>query len=397
MQTKRRIVQCGFLLLTVVGVFVVKGNAERWCPFGGVEAIYTYAREGNMICSLGVSNFYILAAVLGMTLLLRRAFCSYLCPVGTLSEWPQAIAKRLGLRPRRVPYTVDRALALLKYLVLVIILVVTWRAAELHFRGFDPCYALISRHGEDITLWAYLIAGGIVVASLLILIPFCRWLCPLAAVLNPFSRLGFTRIHRHETTCIDCGVCTTVCPMGIQVDKAKQVTAARCLSCLNCVESCPAQEQKAIHWGPPQAFGGKWPQGALIVVLLVCISAAVAASYAFPLPSFVKTRGQPPARMDTTHLKVYGLACRGNATLLTYFLERDDEYQLPGYLRIEAWPGLEPADLKVTFDPEQVDEVAIKEAITEAYFDADASIWRSSPFKIESYDPLRLDNIDAAP
>ena len=113
----RRIVQFSFLLLTLVAVFLVGGNAEAWCPFGGVEALYTYAREGNLICSLGVSNFYILGGVLLSVLLLRRAFCGYVCPIGAISEWLQAAARRLRIRPRRVPYGLDRGLALLKYAV----------------------------------------------------------------------------------------------------------------------------------------------------------------------------------------------------------------------------------------------------------------------------------------
>ena len=76
MKTTRRVVQFGFLAVTLVGVFLFRGNAERWCPFGGVEALYTYATEGNLTCSLAVTNFYILGAVLVMTLLLRRAVCA---------------------------------------------------------------------------------------------------------------------------------------------------------------------------------------------------------------------------------------------------------------------------------------------------------------------------------
>ena len=114
MKRNRRIVQLGFVALTLVGVFVVRGNAELWCPFGGVEAIWTYAREGNLICSLGVSNFYILGAVLLVALLLRRAFCGYACPIGAISEWIQVGAKRFGIHPARVPYTLDRVLAKLK-------------------------------------------------------------------------------------------------------------------------------------------------------------------------------------------------------------------------------------------------------------------------------------------
>ncbi|MCY2989045.1 MAG: 4Fe-4S binding protein, partial [Planctomycetota bacterium] len=78
----RRVVQASFLGVVVLGTFVWRANCERWCPFGGVEAIATYATEGDMLCSLGTSNFFILGGVLLMTLLLRRVFCGYICPIG---------------------------------------------------------------------------------------------------------------------------------------------------------------------------------------------------------------------------------------------------------------------------------------------------------------------------
>ena len=78
--------QIGFLALTLVFVFALQANAERFCPFGGVEAIYAYVTEGNTLCSVGVSNFFVLGGVLLSVVLLRRAFCGYACPVGTLQE-----------------------------------------------------------------------------------------------------------------------------------------------------------------------------------------------------------------------------------------------------------------------------------------------------------------------
>ena len=162
----RRVVQGLFLVLVFVGVFGLQANCERWCPFGGVEAIYTYVAEGNMLCSLGVSNFFILGGVLVATLLVRRAFCGYMCPIGSLSEWLHSLGRRCGIPRLRVSSGWDRALSMLKYGVLVVVLVLTYRAGELIFRGFDPCYALLSRHGEDITYWAYVVSGAILVASL---------------------------------------------------------------------------------------------------------------------------------------------------------------------------------------------------------------------------------------
>jgi len=392
LKTTRRLIQLSFLLLVLVGVFVVGGNCEHWCPFGGVESLYTYVTEGNMLCSLGTANFFILGGVLSMTLLLRRAFCGYMCPIGTISEWLGLLGRRLRIPAVPVPHAVDRALASLKYVVLVIILWLTWQAGELIFRGFDPCYALISRHGTDITVWAYVVSGAIVVTSLVIMVPFCRWFCPLAAVLNPFSKFALTRIQRDEGACTNCGLCSKDCPVDIPVHELSQVTAARCLSCMNCVESCPHKKSRAITWGPPRVLGGSWSQAALIFLMLLCTSGAVVASYAFPIPSFVKVRGEAPEHVAQVKMEVTNLTCRGRANLLYYFLERDDAlYQFPGYFKLEAWPGPGLADIRVTYDPAQTSEEAIKQAITESYYDKHAGYWRHPPFRIEGYDPPGLD------
>lgn len=393
MKRTRRVVQFGFLAVTLIGVFVVKGNAERWCPFGGVEAAYSYIREGSLLCSLGVSNFYILGAVLLLALLARRAFCGYACPIGTISEWLQAGAGKLGVKALKVPPLADRILAKLKYVVLAVILYFTWRAAELEFRAADPCYALLSRHGEDITFWAYVVAGAVVLASLTIVLPFCRWFCPLAAVFNPFSRFGLTRITRHEHACVNCGKCSRVCPMAIPVAKVPQVTHARCISCMNCLEACPTLKQGALSWGPPVKWSRPWPQAAVIGILLGMVASAVAATYIFPIPSFVKERGERPAAVETLELSVEELTCRGRATLFAYFLERQDEFEVPGYLRLEAWPGPGLARAVITFDPAQTTARAIQEAITEPFYELETETWRSSPFRIEGYDPL----LDAEP
>ncbi|MCU0875343.1 MAG: 4Fe-4S binding protein [Pirellulaceae bacterium] len=392
MKPTRRILQAALLTLTLVGVFAVGANCERWCPFGGVEALYTYAAEGNMVCSLGTSNFFILGGVLLVTLLLRRAFCGYLCPIGTISEWTRALGRRLGIPPLRIAPGVDRGLSLLKYPVLALILAATWRSGELLFRGYDPCYALLSRHGEDITYWAYVISALILLASLAIVMPFCRWFCPLAAVLNPFSRWGLMRIHRDPQHCHDCGRCVKRCPMAISVDQVQQVTAARCLSCFECLEACPQGRSaaRAISWGPPAWLGRRWSPAALVPILLLCTSAAVAASYLFPLPSFIKTRGQAPSQTARLELVVDDLTCRGRANLLVYFLDRDDMFQVPGYLRVEAWPGPTAAHLHIRYDPSQTNELAIQQAITEPYFETDSGNWRPSPFRIAGYDPLGL-------
>ena len=135
-------------------------------------------------------------------------------------------------------------------------------------------------------------------------------------------------------------------------------------------------------------MGHRWSNGVLVAVLLCCTTAAVAASHLFPLPSFVKTRGSAPEVTAVTELDINGLTCRGKGTLLMYFLERDDAFELAGYLKLEAWPGPGAAKAHITYEPSRCDEAAVKRAITEPYYDALGAVWRLSPFEIEGYDPL---------
>lgn len=380
--------QAGFLLLTIIGVFVVAGNAEAWCPFGGIEGLYNYFTEGSLPCSLGVSNFYILAAVLVMTITVRRAFCGYMCPVGTASDWVRRLGAHLGARELTVPRGLDRALSLIKYAVLIAVVYFTCRTAELVFRGYDPCYALISRHGEDITPLAYAISAGILLVSLFVTMPFCRWLCPLAAALNPFSRFGLARIKRDESTCTQCGHCSAVCPMNIPVHEVAEVKQARCISCLSCVDACPTHSESSLVWGPPPWLARSLPRSVLAGVLLMLTTAAVATSSLLGTPSFVSTRGLAPARLDTVELEIEGLTCRGKATLLVYFLERDDGFELSEFVELRAWPGPGAARAHVVFDPDSCSRDDVKRAIVEPYFDNVAHIWRFSPFSVRGFDPL---------
>jgi len=397
MKKTRHGVQLGLLALTLVGVFVVRGNAELWCPLGGVEGLYGYLAEGTMICSLGTTNFCILGGVLVMTMLLRRAFCAYMCPIGTISEWLGALGARLGLAAPSVPALADRLLGLAKYAVLGAILFLTWRAGELVFRAYDPCYALLSRHGADITVWAYVVCGAVAAGSLVISLPFCRWFCPMAAVLSPFSALGLTRIKRSSESCRDCGRCAEVCPMAIRVDQLPEVTAARCTSCMNCLDACPHQRTGALRWGPPAWLGAAWPQGVLLALMFGCTGAAVWGAYSYPLPSFVKSRGVPPAQTATVRLRIENLTCRGRANLLWWFLERDDLDAVPGYLKLEAWPGPGTAQTRITYDPTHTDEHKIQRAIVEPYYNMATESWWNSPFRVEGYDPLHSDPLLMAP
>jgi polyferredoxin len=378
----RRLTQIGFLGLTAVGVWLVRGNAERWCPLGGVESLPTLLAEGNLLCSLAVTNLFVLGAVLLATLALKRAFCGYACPIGAISEWTGRLGRLLRLPRLRIPRRLDAALSLLPYLLLAVVLYFTWRTGELVLRGYDPCYALIGRHGADITAWAYVVSAAVLLASLLVSLPFCRWLCPFAAVLSPISRLSPARIARAEETCVECGECGEACPMGLHPEEATRLSAGACTACLDCVAACPEPETLAFGTGRGQRRG--IPRVAVAAVLVGLVAAGAAAALALDLPSFTWKRGDRPAATKTVELSIVGLDCRGRANLLVFFLTRRDDLEIPGYLELAAWPGPGRGRAEVTYDPARTSADEVRFAITSP----DLETWRMSPFAIEGFDPL---------
>ena len=185
--------------------------------------------------------------------------------------------------------------------------------------------------------------------------------------------------------------------MAIPVDHLREVTAARCVTCMNCIDACPSKEASPLSWGASHAFGRAWPRPAVIAVLLLCASTAVAAACLAPWPSFIKSRGAPRGRVAAVELTLRELTCRGRANLLVGFLERDDMYQIPGatpgtpgYYRLEAWPAPDRAVVRISYDSTCTDEDAIRLAIAEPYFDVAANRWWMSPFVIEGYTPAGL-------
>ena len=72
---------------------------------------------------------------------------------------------------------------------------------------------------------------------------WCRFLCPLAALMHIYARFSRFRIFAEKSRCISCNVCTTVCHQGIDVmnfaNKGTPMSDPECVRCSACVQSCP--------------------------------------------------------------------------------------------------------------------------------------------------------------
>ncbi|OGN89721.1 MAG: hypothetical protein A2Y88_05155 [Chloroflexi bacterium RBG_13_48_10] len=273
-QTFRRVVQLAFalfiLVITIQHVQVGEGSnnvtasPEAYCPFGGLETLYKYVTSGGSFVShTHLSNVVLLIAVLVTALLTRSAFCGWICPLGFIqdlfSNFSAFLRKRfpslrrafktLKTRGARLAF-LDRYLRLVKYAVLAWAIIGAAAYGVMVFRDYDPWSALINIAEFSFTP-GLVVLGVMLVASLFVERPWCRYACPLGATSSLLGKFSPVYLKRQSEACKVCKVCTTACPMGLPVHTATTITSADCIGCLECVGACPRVGALEVKIGIP--------------------------------------------------------------------------------------------------------------------------------------------------
>jgi len=227
--------------LTVKLLVGVRGpTVEYYCPMGGVVSLWGLVKKQQFICALSEMNLSLALAVFAGALLTKKSFCSWVCPLGAIFEglaWLRGkVIRREALR---VSDRADWVLSKVKYVVLVLIIVLSYRASELVFRGYDPFYTLFTagRGHEVMATWSLVILGAVLAGSFIFEMSWCRYLCPLGAVMDPLSKIGLLKVKR-GAACNGCGACDRACLQRIPVSKLSKVTRADCTNCLACLSRC---------------------------------------------------------------------------------------------------------------------------------------------------------------
>lgn len=110
--TVRTIIQILFLLATfLIGLRHLmpgessKGGAfDAFCPFGGIETLWLYLTTGQTMATTNLLNFSVLLGVIGVSLLAGRAFCGWMCPVGTVQDLLAGLTRRLTGEKKTHPW-----------------------------------------------------------------------------------------------------------------------------------------------------------------------------------------------------------------------------------------------------------------------------------------------------
>lgn len=215
-------------------------------PIGAFMSFFAWLKTGVWDVVLPAGLVIIIAAI-AMSVLLKRGFCGWICPVGAFFQLPADFGKRFR-KGRDLPVwrPLDLLLRGLRYLLaaaaVFMLSAVVSTADALSFRAL-PYYAvadikIVSYFARPPLIWAGF-GAAIIGLSLAYGNVWCRWLCPLGGVYGAIGVASLTNVCRDETLCIACGKCARACPNRVAVDRLQTVRAAECDGCQSCVTACP--------------------------------------------------------------------------------------------------------------------------------------------------------------
>jgi ferredoxin-type protein NapH len=202
------------------------------CPIGLLQ---------NLVIA-GTAPFYLLGVLAVYGIFLGRGWCGWFCPFGTVNDL---------LSWRKVRYR--KALSPLKFLVLLGTVAAAWRLADTWFCKLCPAASLTASlpyfaMGLTEPTTPFFIHMGTLAATVLGMIVvarfWCRYLCPMGAILALFNHASFFGLRLNSQKCTSCNVCQKACPMGIAPHLEGNST--NCIKCGECVSSCP---QRALSLG----------------------------------------------------------------------------------------------------------------------------------------------------
>lgn len=223
--------------------FLSSASLHALCPFGGVVTIYQYAQTGTFVQKIHESSFILMIIGFVLAILFGPVFCGWVCPLGSFQEWVAKIGKKIFKRRYNhfIPYKVDRVLRFARYLVLAWVLYMTAVSGKLIFADVDPYFALFNFWTSEVAIGGLIVLGVIILASLFVERPWCKYACPYGAVLGVSNLFRVFSIKRVDSQCKTCKICTRDCPMNIPVHEMDVVRDHQCISCLNCTSEavCP--------------------------------------------------------------------------------------------------------------------------------------------------------------
>ncbi len=254
-------------------------SVEGFLPIAGFMSFKYFVLTGT-IEPVHPAALFLFMAVVAVSVLFKKAFCGWICPIGTISQYLWMAGEKLFGRNYTMPRVLDIALRGIKYLAMgfflvMIGLVIRTNMMLLFF--ISDYYKIVDvrtmRFFTEMSTPTAVFLVIILLLSLFFKNPWCRYLCPYGALLGLVSKASPVKVTRDEDRCLHCGSCTRHCPCLIDVEHKERVASAECIGCLTCVSHCPSKGALDIKF---------WtPKGRRLLDPLVFVFAMVVVFYVF--------------------------------------------------------------------------------------------------------------------
>lgn len=217
------------------------------CPIGSLQAVL--GGRGYKF------SFYVVGFLLFFGSLFGRFICGWLCPFGLIQD----LLYKIPFFRKRKNLPGHKVLVFLKYFILaVFVILLPLLVVDIIGQGSPWFCQYICPSGTltagiplvllneslknavgGLFLWKMSLLVFIIILSLWVYRPFCKYLCPLGAVYSFFNPIALYRYQIDESACIKCGKCQRTCKMDIKV--WEQPNNRECIRCGDCVKACPAK------------------------------------------------------------------------------------------------------------------------------------------------------------
>ena len=172
------------------------------CAIGSVQNISLALGDPSYAVPLAVLAFFVLP--LAMALFAGRAFCAGVCPHGALQDL-------VLLKPIKLPIWLEQGLSILPYIYLGAGVLFAATGSAFIICEYDPFVPLFRMSGRTLMV---LSGVGLVLLSLFVGRPYCRFLCPYGAILKVAATVAKWRIRVTPDVCTQCRLCESSCPFG---------------------------------------------------------------------------------------------------------------------------------------------------------------------------------------
>lgn len=254
-----------------------------WCALRPFQHLTSH-QIGDTIARTGTADWatfkpmlFTLLAFFTFFMVLNKAFCGWVCPLGSVQEFLYAIGRRLAMVAHTLPTGWLPVVRSIKWFLLLFFVFLLPLAAGL---GWLPSAAgeawcrvcpsrivttLLSGDGEQIALaigdrgdillglLGNLLFGFMVTAAVVVRQPFCR-ICPMLAFNAIFQRVAPLRLTKTpHPNCGHCHNCHAACPMEIAeiaTPQEKNIFHDDCTLCGRCIEFCPQDRVLHLKFGP---------------------------------------------------------------------------------------------------------------------------------------------------